>query len=407
LTYLLNKDGFYYYNRRIPQFLKPYDPRPFVRFALHTDSRKEAHKLAPIYSEALEDYWRSLVREKKKHCPDSFKVFASQARLAGFISHGEDNPSPTIPAAISGEKKTDRITIQQGLARFWDFARDKVINKSPNQLRKWRNPRKAAIANLISCIGDKPMREVTRADILKFRDWWMDRIQTEELGPNGANKNFVQLKTIFETVNEHLDLGIDTKLLFKKLLLEENWDTTRRPFETAYIREVLLNPENLSGLPEQAKWILYAVAETGAGISEQLGLFPEDIHLDCDIPYIEIVPRHKKALKTRYRKRIIPLIGFALDAFKACPNGFDQYRDRPDQLSFILGSYLRNRKLLPSENHTVYSLRHSFQDRLLAANAPDRVQADLMGHKFSRPTYGDGASLNQKKEWLDRIRIKS
>jgi hypothetical protein len=95
-------------------------------------------------------------------------------------------------------------------------------------------------------------------------------------------------------------------------------------------------------------------------------------------------------LKTRYRKRTIPLVGFALDAFKACPKGFDQYRDCPDLLSAVLGGYLRSRKLLPSDNHSVYSLRHSFQDRLLAANAPDRVQADLMGHKFNRLAYGDG-----------------
>jgi len=111
-------------------------------------------------------------------------------------------------------------------------------------------------------------------------------------------------------------------------------------------------------------------------------------------------------LKTRYRKRIIPLVGFALEAFKACPNGFDEYRDRPDQLSAVLGKYLRDNDLFPSENHTVYSLRHSFQDRLLAANAPDRVQADLMGHKYNREPYGKGSSLEQKLEFMQKIQIR-
>jgi len=67
---------------------------------------------------------------------------------------------------------------------------------------------------------------------------------------------------------------------------------------------------------------------------------------------------------------------------------------------------LRENKLLPSETHTTYSLRHSFQDSLLAANAPDRLQADLMGHKFQRPAYREGTTLAHKLEWLQKIQVK-
>jgi integrase len=71
-----------------------------------------------------------------------------------------------------------------------------------------------------------------------------------------------------------------------------------------------------------------------------------------------------------------------------------------------LSKYLKENDLIPSDKHTAYSLRHSFQNRLLAVNAPDRVQADLMGHKFNRPSYGDGSSLKQKLEWLNKIELK-
>lgn len=80
--------------------------------------------------------------------------------------------------------------------------------------------------------------------------------------------------------------------------------------------------------------------------------------------------------------------------------------DKPDSLSGALSKYLKSNGLIPSDKHTVYSLRHSFQDRLLAANAPDRVQADLMGHKFHRPYYGEGSSLKQKLEWLQKVQLK-
>jgi hypothetical protein len=34
---------------------------------------------------------------------------------------------------------------------------------SEGQLRRWRNPRKKAIVNLVELIGDKPISEITRA----------------------------------------------------------------------------------------------------------------------------------------------------------------------------------------------------------------------------------------------------
>lgn len=131
------------------------------------------------------------------------------------------------------------------------------------------------------------------------------------------------------------------------------------------------------------------------------------ISLDTEIPHIVIRRKEKHALKTKYRRRTIPLVGFALDVFRQFPMGFPNYLDNPDPLSGVIGKYLRENDLLPSDKHSCYSLRHSFQERLLAVNTTDRVQADLMAHKFERPSYGDGASLIQKHEWLQRICLKT
>lgn len=241
--------------------------------------------------------------------------------------------------------------------------------------------------------------------MLLFREWWMERID-KDYTASTANKNIVLVKSILESVNDNLKLNLDIQHLFRKMLLADDDQPRRLPFETNYIRDTLLNPSKLTGLNHQAKWVLHAIAETGTGFSELVGLIPEDIVLDHDIPHILIVPRHKKALKTKYRKRSIPLVGYALDAFKECPNGFISYKDRPDALSAVLSSYLKENKLLPSDKHTVYSLQHSFQDRLLAVKAPDRVQADLMGHKFNRQKYGKGSTLAKKMEWVKKVQLK-
>ena len=33
------------------------------------------------------------------------------------------------------------------------------------------------------------------------------------------------------------------------------------------------------------------------------------------------------------------------------------------------------------------------------------MQADLMGHEFGRPTYGDGAEMKRRQALLERIRF--
>ena len=224
---------------------------------------------------------------------------------------------------------------------------------------------------------------------------------------DSANKEIIICKVIIESVVENLNLQVDMIQLFKKLTFEkEDQEGKRLPFTTTHIREVLLNPAKLEGLEHQAKAVLFAFAETGAGLSELAGLLPEDIRLNDPIPHIAITPRKHTGLKTKYRKRTIPLVGYALDAFQSCPEGFYKYRDKPDFLSSLLSKFLREHNLLPSNKHTVYSLRHSFQDRLLAVNTPDRIQAQLMGHKFPRQSYGEGGTLAHKFEWLEKIKLK-
>lgn len=55
------------------------------------------------------------------------------------------------------------------------------------------------------------------------------------------------------------------------------------------------------------------------------------------------------------------------------------------------------------EDHVVYSSRRAFEDRLLEANFPERVKADLMGHDIDGERYGKGASLDQTANLMSGI----
>ena len=64
--------------------------------------------------------------------------------------------------------------------------------------------------------------------------------------------------------------------------------------------------------------------------------------------------------------------------------------------------YLRENDLKPTPDHSLYSLRHTFKDRLRDAGAQEEVIDELMGHKKSGPKYGRGHILESKLKWLEK-----
>ncbi|MGB3463783.1 MAG: hypothetical protein WBA74_00860 [Cyclobacteriaceae bacterium] len=148
-------------------------------------------------------------------------------------------------------------------------------------------------------VGDKSITKLTREDIILFRDWWIKRIKSG-MSANSANKDLVFVKNIIETLNENLNLEINTSHLFRKITIKEHHKQKRRPFTTDHIINNLLNPNKLQGLNNEGKYFLMVMSETRARMGEILGLLPEDICLDAEVPHINIIARPNRPLKTPY-----------------------------------------------------------------------------------------------------------
>lgn len=421
MKHLIKVRDYYYYNRRVPESVRELDKRPNIRISLKTDCKKVAIQRLVVLNEQVEAYWQELLKTQSPHDNSQFMKTIRIARQMGFTYQPMSTVTslpifelveriltlkgatlPQIDAALGG-KPIPAITVKKALEKYWDFSKDKLLNKSADQVRKWKNPRIRAVSNFVKVVGNKTITEVTREDILTFRDHWLKRINKEDKSPGTANKDLIHLKVVLETVSDNLQLNMDIANLFKKIKIKARHKQTRPPFTDEEIR-VILNSSKLELLSEDIKWFIHAIAGTGARPSEILGLLPCDIHTDTPIPYVSIKDRKERELKTPHSEREVPLVGSALEAFIRMPEGFPRYRHKPDNLTNVLNKFLRKNGLLPSAKHSLYSFRHSFQDRMLAANAPDRVQAELMGHKFNRPKYGNGPSLEQKMDWMQKAR---
>lgn len=138
-------------------------------------------------------------------------------------------------------------------------------------------------------------------------------------------------------------------------------------------------------------------------MSEICNLMPEDIKLAHEIPHISIKPRQNRELKTPDSERDIPLVGVALIAMQLCPNGFEHYRDKGELVSNNLMKAFRFRNLFPTKDHVVYSFRHAFEKRMLEAGIDYGLRCTLMGHKNDRPAYGDGGSMEYRRDELLKI----
>lgn len=142
----------------------------------------------------------------------------------------------------------------------------------------------------------------------------------------------------------------------------------------------------------------------GLRLSEACNLNDTTIVLDHAVPHVRVKPDGRQ-MKTDQSERDIPLVGVALMAMRAQPKGFPRYHDKADGLSALMNRVLDARNLRPN-GETMYSLRHTFKDRLRAVGATDEMKDALMGHKRDQPAYGFGYSLESKAGVLGRMAFK-
>ncbi len=411
----------YYMRKRVPQRFAAVEPRSIIWVSLHTDSETLAKtKAAAAWTELIEA-WEARRAGQSDDAERRFEAARELAQMRGFrylpaervaalpvealldrveaVPVVAGKPDRLEAVAILGGAQEPPVTVSRALDLYWTLAKDKTLTKSEDQLRRWKNPRLKAVKNFIEVIGDKVLAEISADDMLDFRQWWVERVEAEGLTPNSANKDLIHFSDVLKTVNRMKRLGLALPL--SDLALKEGEKRQRPPFSNAWITARLLKPGALDGLNTEARCILLGMVNTGYRPSEGAGLGPAQIRLDGAVPHISIEPNGRQ-LKSAYARRIIPLAGVSLVAFRQCPDGFPRYADNPG-LSATVNKYLRERGLLETEGHSMYSLRHAFEDRMLAAGVDDRIRRDLFGHSLDRERYGKGASLEQLHEIVQRI----
>ncbi len=318
-----------------------------------------------------------------------------------IIANKQQSPDPTSIQALFGMAANEPC-LDDVLDFYNENTRDTLIGKNPREISKKLAPVQLAVERANEFFGKgTPLTQITKQLALSYRSHLVDHVQAGKMQSATANKQIMHVRKIIRFYLEQNGLKQDNP--FNKIHLKEE-KAARPAYSIEFLKKKWLKGSHFSSLNDESLHILYAIMDTGTGPKEICGLVPEDIHLDHEVPHIEIRPNKIRKLKTGHRSRKIPLIGQSLIAFKKYPQGFPSHTHPTgaDNFSANVNKYLKLHGLIETEAHGIYSLRHTFKDRMRKHKLPPELQNYLMGHKDGSmgAHYGSGYSLNDILDYM-------
>lgn len=440
------RSGIYYYWRRVPKVVSHLDDRaPLIHKSLKTDDLAQARKMRDLLEEADDQLWGGLLSEggastqalaahrsaqlRAEALGFAYKPASEVAQLPiqdivrRFAAISDLRTPVAVEAAILGGVAQPEVTVTRAFEIYCDeIVASENAGKSTQQKEHWKAGKARTIDSFVEICGDLAMTDLTRDHGRQFYQHWLKLIVTEKgehrRSPSLGNRSMSNMRVLHERYFTHIGQP-DRENPFAKLSFEEKKKPRgstngaiihdRFPFPSNWIADVILKPGALAGMNAEARAIVLTMIETGARNAEICNLSSGFIKLDCDVPHILIEPRYDVAdpreIKTASSVRLIPLVGVALEAMKRFPDGFKRYYENANTFSATANKFFRENKLRPSQNHKMYSFRHSFEDRMKEANIDWELRNMLFGHAIDRPDYGSGGSLKWRQSELMKIAL--
>lgn len=427
--------GRFYWVKRVPKryhgLVVGQDGEPVsqVRQALHTDSRAEAIRKAAKVEAARMAEWNALAVGDRGSARAHYEAARNIAAAYGFsytpiadLSTGDiaeilarvqvlgtpESPAPReVARAIGGAVPVAHPDLDGAFQEYLELTTTRHLQKSDAQKHRWKTPRMRAVRNFqdqaFPDTSPPAVDQITRADVLRFRAWWAARVESG-MSAKTANKEFGHLKEIFSTWS-----GLsapDLKNPFSGLSLEGVEGNRTPPFSRTWIKSRILADGAIDGLNPEAADVLLVLINTGLRPSEVTDAPLDDYRVRDNVPHLRVAPNGRE-LKVAHTRRDIPLVGVSLEAARriVARGGILRYRNKASGWSALVNKFLENNGLKETPKHSAYSLRHYVEDALLAAGVDDRVRADILGHKYHRPVYGEGGGLVGRRDALLKISL--
>jgi integrase len=374
-SYTFQKDGNWYFSRRVPADLRRHYRTGRIAYSLRTKSIRDARIRAMSDAAKLDRHWHILR--------------ISSYDLPGKHLLADAVQEPQVEASIDDHSFKAAVAV---------YLRLKGNDRPPTFEAAVRR----SCGYLIDCCGMKNLHDYVRSDATKFRDYLFAK------GLNGAS-----VARIFGTVRAVINLA-----------LSEFGLAIVNPFSNVYFNQkegvkkrLPVKPDDIKKVQaacykadDEMRWLVALVADTGIRLAEGAGLLRSDFINKDGILCVSIKPHPWRSLKTASSERVIPLVGSAkwaaerilaenTDSQFAFPKYNNGERTSANSASAALNKWLKGEI---GEGYTMHSFRHSMRDRLRAVECPSDI-IDQIGGWLSQgvgASYGEGYPVNTLWNWL-------
>ena len=378
--YTFQKDGIWYFSRRIPQDLKRHYSTGRIAYSLRTKSIRDARVRAMNDAAKLDRHWHIL------------RISSNDLPGKHFLA---------LPGRVFDyEPSSDTHSLKAAVAIY---LRLKGNSRPPTFEAAVRR----SCGYLVDCCGMKELNNYVRSDATKFRDYLFAK------GLNGAS-----VARIFGTVRAVINLalsefGLSIVNPFSNVYFDQSQGVKKRlPVKPEDIKKV---QAECFKTDDEKRWLVALVTDTGIRLAEGAGLLKSDFILEDGILCVDIKPHPWRPLKTASSTRVIPLVGSAKWAAKrilagtdsskfAFPNYNDGQRTNANSASAALNKWLKKKI---GSGYSIHSFRHSMRDRLRAVECPSEV-IDQIGGWLSQGvgnSYGKGHKVEITFKWVCKIKL--
>jgi hypothetical protein len=423
-------DGFWHLVRRVPKEFSSIDKRRFVTLttgiAIVDDPKGvAAQRVVRELDDTLFAFWRERKAGRQTEAAMRYKQALKLSRQVGFPYrpnsellvdvHGLVERLEALESRHGPLKKEEALAVVGAIARpeimlsemleiYKELNVAQMAKRSPAQQRRWEVNRQTALDAFIAVIGgDRAMAKLDYETVMAVNAHVQKRIAAKEIVHDTGNKLIGRVAALWRDINRQKRLNLADCFSGTKIRGGEVGQRAAFPIE--HVQDKILAPGMFDSLNDEARDLIYLVAETGMRPSEAVGLLPHHIVLNNKVPYVKIVAEDR-VTKTKSAVREVPLVGLALQVMQRHPKGFPRYYDGAASLEALVSKAFRARGLILEDGQCFYSLRHTFENRLQGARAPEKVITFLMGHKWHREKYGK-VPLEEKAYWVDRIKFVS
>ena len=361
IQYTISRSGTYYYNRRVPKHAV------------------EAHGL--------------FIRVALSQCPNQAQSYADRltAVLKGAWRDKQVVQPLDLALIVEGFKPQSYLLSQ--IADEYLSLRD--INERPSRL---------ALTAFLSVAGDREVMDYRREDAKLF---------VHHLTKKGNKTATIRrrINSMSAIINyAYAELDVDKRNPFSRLFIKgEGQDSKTR---ATFTRDQLISGYEQALCGSSSLRLLFPIlGETGCRLAEVVGLRKDDINWHDQVLHIR--PNEKRRLKTPSSERSIPLTPTAFKALELVAGETDSNWLFPRYIkedgcyathaSNALGKWMH-----PKWGMTAHSLRHTFRDRLRAAEVPLEAIDQLGGWSSlsnAGSRYGTGYSVEHLRVFMNRVTL--